>query len=227
MVSPAGAAASEAYDHDCEKHGWQAPDPHQFRLLPRQGLSGWPVDYWRKRAISTATLWNIMEERRRAKKLSPMGVIGNAVDISSGLPYVAYGLDAGGYMAFAVSPNAGRYGLGAYPFARYCRLQTQLTNLALKPDTFDLVIFSGSLAEANPKDIPHILERGITALTADGFLIVTDTPDTEIVIRALEGHSMKVETRAAVEYPESWRDRLRQLRRGRLAAPPVIVAYFL
>lgn len=223
MIASQNGDPSVAYDDFCEAQGWTAPNEHTFRTLPREELPGWEPLYWKKRALSTANMWHVLEAKRRARREIPLGSLGIAVDICDGLPYIGYGLDVGGYITLAISPYTGRYGLGAYPYTRYGRIQAEVAALPLKPSQFDVIIFSGSLATADSATIQNAIDRAAAALALNGLIIVTDTPNTESIMQALKSCDLNITVRPIVDTEKSWLAALRDLRGKKIALSPLVI----
>ncbi|NDJ86588.1 MAG: class I SAM-dependent methyltransferase [Chloroflexi bacterium] len=154
-----------------QNKGWAAPDIESFRRLPQTGIPGWPLGYWQRRASGTAELWRIIEAARREADQLPIGPMGIALDLSDGMGWLGYGLDASGYITVVVSEDAGSdYGLGVFPYSRYLRVQASITNPPLSPQAFDLVVFSYSLEScASPQEA---LENASRLVKPAGHLIV-------------------------------------------------------
>jgi hypothetical protein len=213
-------AQSDAFDAECRALGRAAADEHTFRGLPRQGLDGWGELFWQQRSFSTAAVWDFIEAERRRQKRGSIGYQGVAADLSAGLPYMAYALDAAGYMAFAVSPYAGRYGLGVYPFSRFCRVQAAWDALPLKPGEFNLVIFSGSLASIDADALPDSLKQASRLLVDDGHLLITDSADTETARAILGDLGLRVDVRSV----RGAEGRFKSMLGGKTDVPPLLVA---
>ena len=214
------SAESAAYDAECREMGRGAADEHTFRGLPRKGLDGWGLDYWPQRAFSTAAVWDFVEAERRKAKRSSIGFQGVAADLSAGLPYLAYGLDAAGYMAFAVSPFAGRYGLGVYPYSRFCRVQAAWNALPLKPGEFNLVLFSGSLPHIDPQALPDALKQASRLLTDGGHLLIIDAPEVDDARDMLLDLGMAVDVKSV----RGAEGRFKSLLGQAIDVPPLLVA---
>ncbi|MFP4323037.1 MAG: class I SAM-dependent methyltransferase [Anaerolineales bacterium] len=222
LSDEAARAASEDFDRASRHKGRSIPSEDAFRALPREGLPGWPVGYWEQRAHSTAVVWDVLEGLRRQAGRPAVGVQGVAADITADLPYLAHGLDAGGFITLALSPYAGRFGLGAYPYSRYCRIQASYEALPLRAGLFDVVIFSGSLPHMTPEVAGAALARAVDWLKPDGHLLVTDTPDGRAVLDQLDTLGLRTRQRAIPRGGNPARLVRGVIRAGR--TPPVIVA---
>jgi SAM-dependent methyltransferase len=168
-------AASAAQAAEFTAQGRQAPDVDSFRKLPQTPLEGWPLGYWQQRAYSTAEFWRVMEAARIDAEMLPIGSMGYAVDLSENTGWFAYCLDVSGYNTVAVSPYSGAYGLDAYPYARYLRVQASLDNPPLAKGVFDLVVFSFSLDSVENPQVA--LQNAAALLRKEGHLVVM--PDTD------------------------------------------------
>jgi hypothetical protein len=213
----------DSYDRTCEAKGWQMPDAYSFRTLPRDPLDKWEPGYWKKRALSTATIWQVLEEDRRAKRILPLGEIGVAADITDALPYVAYGLDVGGYTTVSISAQAGAYGLDAYYLTRYCRIHAGPAKLPLRAGLFDVVIFSASLPLVSAAALSDVLHRGVAALKRGGRLIISDTPEQAEIIRILQGLGIHPATRVCEDREVGVMGKAKQLLSKRVSVPPLII----
>lgn len=153
-----------------QNDGWQAPTPEEFRRLPQTSLTGWPMNYWQRRSVCTAEMWRILEHIRVEEDRLPIGPMGNALDLTAGMGWLGYGLDVSGYITIVLGEDTGRYGLGAYQYSRYLRLQASISNPPLTANSFDLVVFSFSLEIL---DSPQIaIENAARLLNEGGILII-------------------------------------------------------
>lgn len=161
------AAEEQATAARHQSNNWQIPSPDDFRQLPQTGLNGWPLGYWQRRAEITAEMWRVIEHIRVDEERPPIGPMGNAVDLTDDMGWIAYGLDMSGYTTIALGQHIGSYGLGVFDPSRYLRVQAAIDNPPLAPEQFDLVVFSFSLKTPQPT-----LEHAVRLLKKGGLLIV-------------------------------------------------------
>lgn len=232
-------ARSAAHDRDCTARGWHSPDEAAFKSLPQTALPGYPESYWPQQADSTALLWRFLEAVRLQNGGLPVGPMGEAAVIHAGLGWLAYGLDVAGYTTLAIDSRAGSaFGLGAYPIARYFRLQCEIASRDAKParlplarGAFDWVIFQEGLESLGDEDAQQTaFDQAIDALRPGGWVAVINAlepseDDAETVHTLFEEAGLML-----MEPPRrlGWRGRLMELR-DRLAnrdpgVPPVHVA---
>lgn len=174
LVTPEQAVTfdqqSAAMAQQLQSQGWLPPDVDTFRQLPQTGLAGWPALYWQRRANVTAEFWRISEAARRDAEMLPIGSMGYALDISDSTGWFAYCLDVSGFNTIGMSQHIGPYGLTAYPYARYLRVQTAWETLPFETGAFDLVVFSFSLEKyAQPE---RTLRTAVELLQPGGHLVV-------------------------------------------------------
>jgi SAM-dependent methyltransferase len=150
--------------------GWQAPDSQTFRKLPQTPLAGWPVNYWQRRALATAEMWRILEAARIEEARLPVGPMGHAVDLTDGMGWLGYGLDVSGYITIIVGQDSSVYGLGAFEYSRYLRVQGSLAEPPLAVGQFDVVVFSFSLETLS--DPAQAIRNAARLLKQRGHLIV-------------------------------------------------------
>jgi SAM-dependent methyltransferase len=200
-----------------------------FRQLPQTGLNGWPPGYWQQRAYSTAEFWRVVEGARRAAERLPIGSMGLAVDLSDGMGWLGYCLDVSGFNTLAVSQDAGPYGLAAYEYARYLRVQASLERPPLAQGAFDLVVFSFGLDGLD--DLQTALRYAAALLQPDGHLLVmTDAGDNErrpatlkLVEHTLREAGLSVRRRRVGPMGSSV-DKLAQIvRRATSGIPPLVI----
>lgn len=224
--------ASAAHEAACRAKGWGPADESAFKSLPQTGLPGYPDDYWPQQAASTALLWRFLEAVRLRNGGLPVGPVGEAAVVHAGMGWLAYGLDVAGYTTLAIDSRAGEtYGLGAYPIARYFRLQTDLTQLPLARGALDWIVFQQGLSSFGSEDQQSaVFEQALEALRPGGWIAVIDAIDASgeggATVNTLfeDAGLMLLETPRRI----GWRGRLLELR-DRLAnrepgAPPVMVA---
>jgi len=225
-------ADSSAYDAAQDAAGRIAPDEAQFKSLPQTALPGYPEDHWPQQAAATALLWRFLEAVRLQNGGPPVGPNGEAAVVGAGLGWLAYGLDVAGYATLALDWRAGpRHGLGAYPIARYLRVQAHPLRLPLAPGAFDWVVFQQPLSEFGDDAAQQALfEAALRALRPGGWVAVMDSLDPT-ADDAHELHTLFEEAGLALmaaPQQRGWRQRLLELR-DRLAGrppnvPPVMVA---
>lgn len=172
-------AISREHDAVCTQQGYHSPDEAAFKSLPQTALPGYPDDYWPQQAASTALLWRFLEAVRVRNGGLPVGPVGEAAVIHAGMGWLAYGLDVAGYTTLALDARAGdRHGLGAYPIARYFRLQTDLTRLPLARGALDWVIFQEGLAPFGSEQARQsALDQALEALRPGGWVAVIEALD--------------------------------------------------
>ena len=216
---------STAHDEKYLRQGIKAPDELAFRGLPRTPLPGWIENYWQQRAHSTAAIWHFLEAQRRAAGRG-MGFQGIAVELTQGMPYLAYGLDAGGYLAFAVSPHAGHFALGVHPYSRYCRIQANWDALPLRSGSFDVVILNALPSELPADVLPDLLRSASKLLTETGFLLISDSPEVEEspVADTLRESDLKVALHSVPGTDDSLNGRLKHILRMGIPVPPLLIA---
>ncbi|MBI5929509.1 MAG: methyltransferase domain-containing protein [Chloroflexi bacterium] len=183
LVTPQQAAAFEAQSaaeaQSLQAQGWLPPDADTFRQLPQTGLEGWPIPYWQRRANVTAELWRVLEAARRDAEMLPIGSMGYALDISDGMGWLAYCLDVSGFNTIGVSQHVGPYGLTAYPYARFLRVQASCETLPFEKEAFHLVVFSFSLEKL--PDPEATLRKAAGFLQAGAHLaVMLDASDDEL-----------------------------------------------
>ncbi len=232
QARPALDAASEAHEQACAARGWRSPDEAAFKSLPQTPLPGYPETYWAQQAASTALLWRFLEAVRLRNGGLPVGPMGEVAVIHAGMGWLAYGLDVAGYTTLALDTRAGsNYGLGAYPIARYFRLQTPLDRLPLARGAFDWVIFQEGLARfGDDAAQQRALDQAIGVLRPGGWVAVVDAvepseDDVTTVHTLFEDAGLML---TSAPRRRGWRGRLLELR-DRLAnrepdVPPVLVA---
>jgi hypothetical protein len=164
------ATASEERAQQRRSRGWQLPDPEAFKSVPQTPIRGWPVEYWQRRAFSTAAMWRVLERIRIANGDLPVGPMGNAVDFTEDMGWIGYGLDVAGFTTIVIGQDAGEYGLAAYDFPRYTRVQAAFDDPPLVENTFERVVFSFSLSQA--VDPAQTLKNAVPLLRKGGCLIV-------------------------------------------------------
>jgi len=212
------------FDKTCDQRGWSAPSVAEFMALPHEGLRGWGANYWRQRGLSTAGMWHVLEQFRRDAKRRPAGFQGVAAHITTGLPYVAYGLDLGGYATYAVSPHRGAYSLGVYSTGRFARVQATLDALPLKPDSFDVIVYSAVLPTDAPTD-SQIEQMLMSLKRRGGMLFLLDVADAVgRYKKLLRRHALRVESLDLRMMEDSVTPRVSALLGRRGAMPPLLVA---
>src|SRR5690606_31561686 len=149
--------------------GRSSTNEETFRRLPQTGLGGWPLGHWQRRAFVTAEMWRVLEAARIEAQQLPIAPMGTAVDFTDGMGWLGYGLDVAGYLTVVVGEDTGAYGLGAFPYTRYLRVQALNWGL-VAPDSCDLVVFSFSVAGLD--DPAKIIEMACASLKVGGHLIV-------------------------------------------------------
>lgn len=224
-------AISNAHDAQGAAAGWKSPDEGEFKSLPQTALPGYPPDYWPQQADATALLWRFLEAARRENGTPPVGPAGEAAVIGAEMGWLAYGLDVAGYATLALDARAGeQFGLGAYPIARYLRVQVDPAQLGLARGAFDWIVIQGGLAGYGDDDAQAaVFEQAVRALRAGGSIAILDRALSEgqiVVINRL----FRANGLDPLPVPQrlTWRGRLRDLRdrlaNGRRSAPPVLVA---
>ncbi len=225
-------AATESHEMVCAGRGWRSPDEAGFKALPQTRLAGYPEGYWGQQAAGTALLWRFLEAVRLATGGLPVGPIGEAAVLNAGMGWLAYGLDVAGYTTLAIDTRAGaQYGLGAYPYARYFRLQADLSWLPLARAAFDWVIFQEGLAQYGDDAAQNaVFEQGLRALRPGGWVAVMDAVapsenDVQAVHTLFEDAGLAL---LATPRRPGWRGRVLELR-DRIVnrdpgVPPVLVA---
>ena len=140
-------ALTAEHEAACAAAGWAVPDEAAFKSLPQTPLAGYPEGHWEQWAEATALLWRYLEAVRLARGELPIAPLGEVAVLNAGMGWLAYALDVAGYTTLALDARAGaRYGLGAYPIARYFRVQTDPAAFPLARAAFDWVIFQEGLA---------------------------------------------------------------------------------
>lgn len=151
-------------------NGWAIPAEDTFKSLPQTALEGWPLGFWDNRAFTTAELWRFLEDVRHEADLLPIGDLGSVADLTGDMGWLGYGMDVAGYTVLVVGEDAGKFGINAYPYARYPRIQASIANPPLGENQFDFVLYSFSLPQLeNPK---IALANGAKLLKKGGYLIV-------------------------------------------------------
>jgi hypothetical protein len=217
------SAESQAYDAACRQAGKQAPTPDQLMALPRQALAGWGSHYWAARALSLAGIWEWLEAERRRLKRPCVGFQGGAAVLSPNLPYIAYGLEVGGYATYALSPHAGEYGLAAYRQGRYGRIHTAWEALPLRPQKFEVIILAEVLPSLTLEQGQALLRQAVRALTPTGSLIVTDSPNAEAYRSWVQGLGLQTHLMALRGLEDHLSARVRSMLGQGLAVPPLLI----
>lgn len=215
---------SDALEARYEAEGWGALTEFDFRMLPRVSPLAIASAFWKRRSLSTAAIWGFLEEERHKAGRGVVGLQGVVVELTLGMPYIAYGLDRGSYLAFTVSPNIGRFGMGIHPYSRYCRIQAPLHDVPLKNSRFDTVIYTACLPELDPDAARAALAEGIRLLKVGGHVLITDTPDQDPHIAQLEAAGLTVRTRSVDVYDDDRAQKARAMLSRRNQHAPLIIA---
>jgi SAM-dependent methyltransferase len=216
-----------AMSQSMQMQGALPPDVDSFRQLPQTGLEGWPVTYWQRRANVVAEFWRVLEAARRDAEMLPIGSMGYALDISDGMGWFAYCLDVSGFNTIGLSQYVGSYGLTAYPYARYLRVQAPIQQLPFEKGLFDLVVFSFSLHQVeNPA---QVLQQAALLLQPGAHLVVMhDTVENDDELVALSETVMReagfeVERRRVAPMGNPVTKLTQTLRRAGTDSPPLVV----
>ncbi len=217
------AAAEQTITATFAQKSWPAMPIEEFRRLPQTTPTDWPPDYWQARANVTADMWRILENIRREQERLPIGPMGTAVDFSSGMGWLGYGLDVSGYNTIVLSQLRGSYGLGLFPYSRYLRVFGSLQAPPLTPDSFDLVTFSFSLHLI--EDQNAALQNAATLLKADGTLVILSVQAfaLSVVKTTLENAGLRVETQSVRGIGNPLTRTLRSFT-GAGKTPPLLIA---
>jgi hypothetical protein len=201
------------------------PTAEDFIRLPHGSLSGWNREDWQKAALSTAGMWEVLESQRRAAGRPPFGYQGAAAEITPDPPFIAYGLDAAGYAAYALSPYGGHYGLDMYSTGRYARLWTNWDFLPLRPGAFQVVVLRQVLDLSLERALLEgVLLQALRALAPGGVLLILDCDQAEGFRAFIEGQGGEIEVRGVAHLGEGWPAKLwGRLGRGPRPAPMIIV----
>lgn len=222
LVAPEQRLKAEklSQQHDSQST-YPQPSIADFRALPREIPAGWPEAEWKSRAASTATLWRLLEERRRASNQLPIGSLGTAAVFASGLDYLGYGLDVGGYVTYSMSPHRGPYGLGiAPPESRYTRSQISWDAVPLAEGVFDIVVCNDIVPLIDPS--VEFLQRLLRLLRPDGVLFVLDNPNPDPVCKILAEQGLHPTKISTGENKGFWSGLLRKVRSSEFL--PLIMA---
>ncbi len=167
-------AISAAHEARCAAAGHLPPDEAAFKSLPQTPLGGYPEGYWEQWAEATALLWRYLEAVRLARGELPIAPLGEVAVLHAGMGWLAYALDVAGYTTLAIDARAGtRYGLGAYPIARYFRVQSEPAVFPLARAAFDWVIFQEGLAPFGEETAQQeALRRAQDVLRVGGGVVV-------------------------------------------------------
>lgn len=203
--------------------GWLPPDIVEFRRLPQTPIPTWPDDYWNNRAVVIAEMWRILEEIRIAANKPPIGAIGTAVDISDALGWVGYGLDVAGYNTIVVSRYSGPHGLGAFPYSRYVKIQSDITAPPLQSGKFDLVTVSFCIHDVD--DAATLLDNTARLLKQNGVLLVlsADEIDVKQISTILASTGLQVEERTVGAMGSTIGRAVKNLLRRAPNVPPIII----
>ena len=213
-------ALSAAHEAECAAAGYVPPDEAAFKSLPQTPLAGYPEGYWEQWAEATALLWRYLETVRLARGELPIAPLGEVAVLHAGMGWLAYALDVAGYTTLAIDARAGaRYGLGAYPIARYFRVQSDPALFPLARAAFDWVIFQEGLTPFGDVAAQReALRRAADVLRVGGgvAVMVASALVREVGLQPLEARR------------RGWWERVRDLAERVLGreqeAPPVIVA---
>lgn len=211
---------AERYDQLFTAHG-SPLDEFAFRQLPRKTPKGWETEYWEQRALSTAAIWDVLENDRRARGVRPHSPgESTAVVLTDGMPYMAYGLDKSGYRTFAFSPNPGDYGLGVYQGGRFARILIDWSALPLGKGKFDIVIFKGGLEDVG--DLSETLTAAVNSLSERGILIIADENDLSMASEIVTECGLAAEKAPISDTDKGFLKNL--LTRRSVTAPPMLIA---
>ncbi len=222
---------SAAHEAQCAAAGWHAAGEATFKSLPQTPLGGYPEDYWEQWAEATALLWRYLEAVRLARGEWPIAPLGEVAVLHAGMGWLAYALDVAGYTTLAFDARTGaRYGLGAFPIARYFRVQSDPTHLPLARAAFDWVIFQEGLAPFGDVAAQReALQRAVDVLRVGGGVVVMAAlePRAEAVELARELLG-EVGLQPLDARRRGWRGHLRDLAERApwrsQQAPPLVVA---
>ncbi len=167
-------ALSAEHEARCAEAGYAPPNEAAFKSLPQTPLEGYPEGYWEQWAEATALLWRYLEAVRLARGELPIAPLGEVAVVHAGMGWLAYALDVAGYTTLALDARAGpRYGLGAYPIARYFRVQTDPSRFPLARAAFDWVIFQEGLRPFGDEAAQReALRRAAELLRVGGGVVV-------------------------------------------------------
>lgn len=206
-----------------QETGRTVPEEDQFKSLPSVALEGWGSAFWELRRSATVEMWHFLEALRRERDMLPIGDMGNAIEITADMGWLGYSLDVSGYATVVVGQDSSEYGLGAYPYARYPRIQAPLTSPPLTENSFDLVLYSWSICLLD--DLHHAFANAIQLLKPDGHIIVFPEPDDDIdsIETALIANSLAVR-RQRIRPTGSRLKKLRAAFAGGPDFPPLLIA---
>ena len=145
--------------------GWGSRDAAYYQNLPQVARDDPQRAIWRVRAANFRALLRVMGEHRRV------------LDLGAGNGWLAFQLTRRGHSVVALDLSRDEFdGLGAlkhYPttFAAY---QADFAMLPFANAQFDCAIFNASLHYA--RDLRQTLAESLRVLTADGMIIVMDSP---------------------------------------------------
>lgn len=203
--------------------GWEVPDEGQFKALPSETLASWDATYWGKREYATAEMWRFLEDLRREREMPPIGDMGTAVEFTGDMGWLGYGLDVSGYATVIIGQDAGPYGLGAYNYGRYPRVQASIISPPLTGNAFDLVLYTYSIDLIDNHDEAFANSKKL--LKSDGHLLIFCESDDEVgdALKSLQ----KTGFSASKQRVGGKGPRLKKLAttlRGGPGVPPLIIA---
>lgn len=216
-------AAFEKKASELREKGWEVPDEGQFKALPSEALESWAADYWSIREYATAEMWRFLEDLRREREMLPIGDMGTAVEFTGEMGWLGYGLDVSGYATVIAGQDAGPYGLGAYNYGRYPRVQASITTPPLAENAFDLVLYTYCLDLIDDWEVAFKNARDL--LKSDGHLLVfSDSDETvNVALDSLKNAGFNAH-KQRVGGKGSKLNKMATTLRGGPGAPPLIIA---
>jgi SAM-dependent methyltransferase len=153
------------------EEGWGGEDPHYYRALPWQDLSGRFPSLWRLRATAYSQLVNRVLPRLEAR--GPL----RGLDLGCGNGWLAYRLTQLGHQIVAIDVQLDpRDGLGAHANydAPFTSVQGEFDRLPFADHQVDLAVFNGSLHYTSDYEVS--LREALRVLRPAGALAIVDTP---------------------------------------------------
>ncbi|MCI0712857.1 MAG: class I SAM-dependent methyltransferase [Chloroflexi bacterium] len=208
---------------ELREKGWEVPDEGQFKALPTEAIETWDAAYWILREYATAEMWRFLEDLRREREMLPIGDMGMAVEFTGEMGWLGYGLDVSGYATVIVGQDTGPYGLGAYNYGRYPRVQASITTPPLTRSAFDLVLYTYCLDLVD--DLEATFKSAGNLLKSDGHLLVFSDSDeqVDVALDTLKKSGFDARKRR-VGGKGSKLNKLATTLRGGPGVPPLIIA---
>ena len=145
--------------------GWGSRDSAYYQNLPQVARNDPQHAIWRVRAANFRALLRVMGEHRRV------------LDLGAGNGWLTYQLTRRGHSVLALDLSGDELdGLGArrHYSTTFAAYQADFAMLPFANAQFDCAIFNASLHYA--RDLKQTMVESVRVLTADGMIIVMDSP---------------------------------------------------